>query len=124
MMKTKNIAPVFHVSDLSAALHYYTEVLGFTEEFRVDGYVGVRLGEARLHLALSGDYQRPVGGGSAYIFCDSVDDYFAGVTAKNAKLRSAPVDSPYGMRDFVVCDRDGNQLSFGADNESEHPAAK
>ena len=48
-----------------------------------------------------------------------VDDYFRKIKAAGAKPASEPGDRMYGMRDFVVCDSDGNQLSFGCDNEKE-----
>jgi catechol 2,3-dioxygenase-like lactoylglutathione lyase family enzyme len=116
-MKTQSIAPVFHVADLNATLDHYTAVLGFQEDFRTAGYVGVKLGAAHLHFALPGDFKRPVGGGTAYIFCDDVDEYFAAIKARGANVKSEPANSRYGMRDFVVCDPDGNHLSFGADRE-------
>ncbi len=37
-------AVVFHVSDLEAALAYYTGVLGFGHDFRYGGYAGLQFG--------------------------------------------------------------------------------
>src|SRR6516164_2290602 len=36
-----------------------------------------------------------------------------------AKPKSQPKDRMYGMRDFVIFDPDGNQLSFCCDNERD-----
>lgn len=118
-MKTISAVPVFQVKEIESALRFYTEVLGFTEEFRFGNYAGLKLGEVALHLSLPGDYQRPVGGGTAYVFCDSVDEYFAAITSRGAKPITAPSDAHYGMRDFVMHDPDGNQISFGCDLEAE-----
>ena len=116
-MNARSASPVFHVSDLDRAIQFYTTILGFTESFRVGSYRGLKRGEIELHLTVGGggDYRRPIGGGTVYILCDSVDSYYESIIARGAKPSSAPSDTPYGMRDFVVHDPDGNQLSFGAD---------
>lgn len=112
-MNTHGITPVFQVSDLGAALKHYTEVLGFSEDFRFGEYAGVRLGEACLHLCAHQIHGRPVGGGTAALFCDEVDAYCAAIKARGARVKTDPQDYPYGMRDFMVMDPDGNHLSFG-----------
>ncbi|SDU15107.1 Uncharacterized conserved protein PhnB, glyoxalase superfamily [Verrucomicrobium sp. GAS474] len=112
-MKTYSVAPVMQVNDLDAALRYYVDVLGFTEDFRFGEYAGVRHGEAALHLCAHHVGNRPVGGGSAFIFCDEVDDYCAEIRKKGARIDMEPGDRPYKMRDFGVLDPDGNRLCFG-----------
>ena len=118
-MKAISIIPVFHVSNVDASVQFYTEVLGFTQAFRYGTYVGLRMGKCELHICPPGDHGPRTGGGNAYIICDEVDDYFRTVKAAGAKPISEPRDRMYGMRDFVVHDPDGNQLSFGCDNEKE-----
>lgn len=120
IMKVHEIVPVFHVSNLEAALKYYTDVFEFSENFRFGSYAGIRLGDTDLHLAEgAGVHERPVGGGAAYIFCDEVDEYYARIQKKGAVLKTEPRDWPYGMRDFAAVDPDGNHLTFG--RESEKP---
>jgi uncharacterized glyoxalase superfamily protein PhnB len=51
------------------------------------------------------------------IFCDNVDGYCAEIKKNGAILRYEPKDWPYGMREFMVVDPDGNQLAFGCDKE-------
>ena len=110
-MKTKSSVAVFHVKDLSASVTHYKEVLGFTDDFKHEHYVGLKIGDAGLHLASGGN--RPVGASTAYFFCDEVDSYFAAIKAKGARIQAEPQDYFYGMRDFTVADPDGNHLSFG-----------
>lgn len=112
-MKTTAIIPVFHVTDVPVAVRFYTQVLGFAESFSFGTYVGLKLGDHEIHLTTPGDYQRAVGGGNAYIIVDDVDAYYAAACARGAQARSAPTDRAYCMRDFVLNDPDGNQLSFG-----------
>jgi catechol 2,3-dioxygenase-like lactoylglutathione lyase family enzyme len=112
-MKALDSVAVFHVSHLEASVKYYKEILGFTEEFRHDDYVGLKLGEAGLHLSGHKALNRPIGGGTAYFFCDEVDSYYAEINKKGAFLKGEPQEYFYGMRDFIALDPDGNHLSFG-----------
>ena len=116
-MNTERIAPVFQVEDVGAALTHYTEVLGFSEDFRVGDYAGVKLGKVTMHLSKhgEGEYAKPIGGGIVYIFCDEVDGYYSEVKKKGAKLKYPPQDTHYGMREFMVVDLDGHHLAFGCD---------
>jgi catechol 2,3-dioxygenase-like lactoylglutathione lyase family enzyme len=112
-MKITGAATVFQVENLEAALKFYLEVLGFEKDFVFDDYAGVHSGESCLHLCAHTTWRRPVGGGAVSVFCDEVDGYHAEVLERAAKVELAPTDEPYGMRDFVVRDPDGNLLTFG-----------
>jgi len=109
-------APIFHVTQLEAALDFYVGTLGCRETFRVGSYAGLELGPLRLHLAardeVAGEH-RPIGGGSLYIFCDSVEALFEHLAASGATLLRRPEDSHYGMREMAIADPDGNMLVFG-----------
>ena len=115
-MKTQGLAPVLQVSSLKDALKYYEEVLGFKEDFRFGDYAGVRNGEVTLHLCAHDFHRRPIGGGTVNIFCDEVDNYFEDIRKKGAIVKVPPDNRPYGMRDFMVLDPDGNHLSFGCES--------
>ncbi len=122
-MKPRHAAPVFQVADLEASLRHYTEVLGFGADFRFGNYAGVKRGDVCLHLCAHSIHRRPVGGGTAYIFCaEPVDAYHAELASRGANLIAPPKDYAYGMRDFMVADPDGNHLAFGCRSE-EAPAA-
>lgn len=116
-MKAETVAPVFQVADIDVALKHYTEVLGFTEDFRVVDYAGVKLGKVAVHLAKhgKGEYAKPIGGSVAYIFCDEVDSYFADIKKRGAQVKYAPENALYGMREFMISDLDGHHLAFGCD---------
>jgi predicted enzyme related to lactoylglutathione lyase len=114
-MKTTTAIPVFQVSDVEASLKHYTGIFGFSEDFRFGDYAGIKLGDVRLHLSGHHVHERPVGGGTAYILCDEVDDYCAKIKTNGAIVKSDPKDYPYGMRDFMAVDPDGNHLAFGCE---------
>jgi len=114
-MTPHRAATVFRVTRLESALQQYVEVFGFTEEFRSGDYAGLVRGELRLHLTGSTLHGQPLGGGAVYGFCDEVDSYYADLQRKGANVKAPPQDQPYGLRDFIVTDADGNRLSFGCE---------
>ena len=116
-MKTQNVAPVFQVADLEKAITHYTDVFGFAEDFRFGDYAGIKLGNACLHICGHSIHARPIGGGTVYIFCDEIDSYYDDIVKKGAHVKSEPQDYPYGMRDFMAVDIDGNHLAFGCESK-------
>jgi uncharacterized glyoxalase superfamily protein PhnB len=116
-MTPQGAAAIFQVSNLDQALRYYIEVLGFSEDFRFEEYAGIKFGGACLHLCSHHAQDRPVGGGTVCVFCDEVDLYYAELKARGAHLKTEPRDYPYGMRDFMAKDLDGNHLSFGCESK-------
>jgi uncharacterized glyoxalase superfamily protein PhnB len=115
IMNTQRTAPVFSVSNLAASLKYYEEILGFSRDFSFGNYAGVKLGNIGIHLTQTAEH--PVGKSTAYVFCDEVDGYCSDIKGKGATLRYEPKDWPYGMREFIVIDLDGNQLAFGCEGK-------
>jgi len=111
-MKVFGASPVLRVAQLPPALKFYRDVLGFTVEFEYPDYAGVRLDHAGLHLSLAVS-GKPAGTGAVYVFCDEIDAYFGTIRARGAQAEREPEDQFYGMRDFSLCDPDGNRLTFG-----------
>jgi uncharacterized glyoxalase superfamily protein PhnB len=114
-MKTQGIGPVFQMSNLNETLKYYKEVLGFKEDFQFGVYAGISHGDACVHLCAHQIHQRPIGGGTAFVFCDQVDEYFQQIKKNGSIVKVEPADQPYGMRDFIVLDPDGNHMTFGCE---------
>jgi catechol 2,3-dioxygenase-like lactoylglutathione lyase family enzyme len=103
------------VNDITISLRFFTEVLGFRQEFRLDNYAGVERDQCLIHLSLASNPNTgQPGAGSVYIFCDEVDAFYREIVSRGALPNSEPKDYSYGMRDFVVQDPDGNKISFGA----------
>lgn len=114
-MTPHSSATIFQVSNLDAALEFYVGGLGFTEEFRFGQHAGVCHGPVHLHLNGNETHLQPVGQSSLYVFCDEVDRYFTDIQAKGVNVKYAPMDEPYGMRDFMIADPDGNLINFGCE---------
>jgi uncharacterized glyoxalase superfamily protein PhnB len=108
-------ATIFHISNLETAVKYYTEVLGFTLDFRYEQIAGVKYGSVFIHLSAPnpGVTKKAIGEGHMYIFCDEVDQYCQEIIDKGALLFITVDNRTYGMRDFGVKDHDGNILAFG-----------
>ena len=109
-------ATVFVVSDIAASLAYYRDVLGFQVTFEYGqplSYACLCRDEVALHLLASSRTKRLPGHGAICVFVRDVDQIYAEVSGRGAKLLNQPEDRDYGMRDFDVVDADGNQLTFG-----------
>lgn len=113
-------ATIFHVNNVEVSVKYYTEILGFTVDFRYKDLAGLEYSTVLIYLSGPGqDVKRAVGEGSIYIFCDEVDEYFLNISAKGALALIGPDDRPYGMRDFAITDPDGNILTFGTNTATD-----
>jgi catechol 2,3-dioxygenase-like lactoylglutathione lyase family enzyme len=109
-------ATVFVVSDIAASLAYYCDAIGFEVTFEYGqplSYACLCRDEVGLHLLAAAVTKRLPGQGGLCIFVRDVDQIYAEVSARGARLLNRPEDRDYGMRDFDVVDADGNQLTFG-----------
>ncbi len=107
--------PVLPCADLEAALDFYVQRLGWERVFSFPelGYAGVARCGATLHLSV-----RAAPGRSEPVSCrfrvrgvDALHDEYqaAGVVDPKGPLER----KPWGLREFVVRDRDGNALHLG-----------
>ncbi len=115
------IMPIFTVQDVDASIAFYTEKLGFKQDFVMAGPEGknvfgfVSLGKAVIGLDTSPG--QPRGGAGAdfmiYIPDDAdLDKHYADVQAKGVKI-AAPIEDKYwGDRTYAVHDPDGYRLTF------------
>ena len=120
-MKVLNAVPVLRVTDFASAVSFYPDQLGYTVESEYDDYIDHELDHSQLHLSRPGE-GKPAGGGTVYVFCDEVDEYFGNIRARGATPAYGPCEQFYGMRDFMINDPDGNQLTFGRALSAEERA--
>jgi uncharacterized glyoxalase superfamily protein PhnB len=117
-VKVFGVSPVLRVKSTDPALTFYRDVLGFTVEFQYGDYVGLKFGDAGLHLCRPAAGET-AGGGAVYVFCDEVDAYFGTIRSRGAMAERDPADQIYAMRDFSIVDPDGNRLTFGCSLDKE-----
>ncbi len=112
--------PILRVEDMTAAVHYYVEVLGFTEaEWGDQDFSFVNRDTAGIYLCRGG--QGHVG---AWVWVGVADarGLHAELQAKGAKIRKGPTNYPWAL-EIHVEDVDGNVLRLGSEPEQDQPFA-
>jgi catechol 2,3-dioxygenase-like lactoylglutathione lyase family enzyme len=115
------ITPFMHVTDLQAALVFFTDVLGFEvrSRFGRDYAYVERDGVAVRILESHGADGAPPGNRRFCYYIDvrDVDALYAELKPKLDRLPHGgvhgPADKPYGQRELCVLAPDGNILAFG-----------
>ena len=107
-----NSRPNLEVADLDRAIAFYVEVLGLPLRFRADEFSLAVVGdEAGCEIALQ-SLDSPHAA-SCYLNVLGVDALRARCEAAGATFTSPLQTQPWGMRDFVVTDPDGNRIAIG-----------
>src|SRR4051794_36662886 len=115
MATFRDVAPILPVRDVAAALAHYAS-LGFAVRQYEDGqeYAFAERDGVQIHLGLSVGHDPARTGVSIYLYVDDAD-------ALHAEWRDAgvggqlhpPQDTPWGMREAVHVDPEGNTIRFG-----------
>lgn len=101
------------VADLSAAIEFYTDRLGFVHAFswgEPPAMAGVNLGETQLFLEAGTPAPQ---GCSLYFVVGDADELYGFHRARGVPIVEAPGDRPWELRDYTVRDLDGYALTFG-----------
>ncbi len=108
----ESISPFFGVADMTAAVEFYTQSLGFDLGWKWGGPPTLaNVCRDRISISLSAKpSERTVG--DIYVQMSGVDGYFTELESRGVKV-GALADRDYGMRDFLVVDPWGNRLVFG-----------
>jgi catechol 2,3-dioxygenase-like lactoylglutathione lyase family enzyme len=102
-----------YVSDIPAAVDFYTNKLGFSLGFtwgEPPTMAGVNLGEARIFLQQG--TPNPQGCSVQFVVGDA-DGLYEYQQANGVETVEPPGDRPYGLRDYAVRDLHGYILGFG-----------
>lgn len=112
--------PILRVSDLSASLRYYTEVLGFTLDWEAEGMLSVSRGDCSLMLS-HGDQGQP--GTWVWVGVGDAESLHREYSAKGATIRLPPTNYPWAL-EFHIEDPDRHILRFGSDSLADRPIAE
>lgn len=102
------------VSDIGAAVEFYTNKLGFTLGFtwgEPPTFAGVNLD--RVQIFLQQGEPRPEDVAAASFLVGDADELYAFHREQGVEIAEPLDDRPYGIRDYAVRDLDGHYLSFG-----------
>jgi predicted enzyme related to lactoylglutathione lyase len=108
-------APVLHVPDVSATAAFYRDRLGFTWDFGDETYAVVWRDNSAIHFVRDEEAPRGV---HLFQWVKDVDAYYKEILARGAAVAAAPVDQPYGLREFGVSDINGVGIVFGQESEA------
>lgn len=124
-MKVVAGATVLLVADVRASAEYYRDALGFSfERFWGDPPDFCMVWRDRQCVMLSGAPSpadvRPVSSvkpavWDVYLWVKGLDEVFADLVRRGARIAHEPLLKPYGVREAVALDLDGHQLCFGED---------
>lgn len=101
------------VSDVRAAVEFYTTKLGFWCSFMEDDpatFAGVNLGNVQIFLEKG---TPNASGASMYFVVDDADKLHAFHKERGVEVTDPPEDRPYELRDYGVNDLHGYHLRFG-----------
>ena len=101
------------VSDVAAAVEFYTKKLGFWAAFAEGDpptFAGVNLGDVQIFLRRATPCPD---GGVVYFVVGDADELHDFHRANGVEIAQALGDRPYHIRDYSVRDLDGNYLCFG-----------
>lgn len=131
MTDIARLYPTFRYRDANAALAWLTEAAGFTLHARYDDDAGrvqhaeLALGSSILMLgsvrddAFGAQCGAPAPGAAAqggkclYLAVQDVDATFERVAASGVQILEGLTERPYGSREFLCADPEGNLFSFG-----------
>jgi ankyrin repeat protein/catechol 2,3-dioxygenase-like lactoylglutathione lyase family enzyme len=98
-------------NDVPAAVAWYRDVLGFTVNYQQHDIGVIDRDKARIIIVAR--TEKHTGIGSCYIYVHDADALYTEYTARGVKIDKPPVSQPWGLREFLVYDPDGNRISFG-----------
>ena len=117
----ESLTPLLVCGDIAAEQDFLVEILGFerggleTDDAGTVIHGEVAVGDTIGYLhALSPEHrlEAPAGSpnhGGFVVFVDDVDAHHDGVVAAGVMPDSAPVDQPYGQREYGVTDPEGHR---------------
>jgi len=111
------VTPVLRSFSEAKAREFYLDWLGFTVDFEhrfeptAPLYMGLSLGDARIHLSEHHGDGSP--GANIRIHCDALDEYCAALNAKQYRhYRPSIQEQEWGTREMTVQDGTGNRITF------------
>jgi uncharacterized glyoxalase superfamily protein PhnB len=121
MASLSRIAPELPVSNLSEALEYYEQKLGFRVAMQMPqgDYAIVERDDVAIHLFQ--DNSRPHSPVGIHIFTPDLEALYAEFQERGAYLSQGIAHKPWGNRDFRLNDASGNEIKFTEPLSQDEP---
>jgi catechol 2,3-dioxygenase-like lactoylglutathione lyase family enzyme len=107
----RQIMPGLPLDDVFAGVAHYRDLLGFKVNYQQRDLAVMDRDDIRLLLIARTEKHKGIG--SAYVYVESADVFCAELRARGANVRGDPVSQPWGLREFLVLDPEGNEITFG-----------
>ena len=120
------IYPTFRYRDARAMIDWLSDAFGFTVHARFEDngvvqHAELALGSSMIMLGQAADDRFGAmvgapgsnGGKAVYVVVDDADGVHGRAKAAGAVILEEPVDRPYGSREFICRDPEGNVWCFG-----------
>ena len=108
---------VLAVRDFRGAIRFYTEVLGFEETMRVEGWSFLSRGSCKLRI---GDCpgaepmsKSPDHSWFAYLHVSDAKGLYEKYRSRGVEIWHRLEDKPWGVREFAIATPEGHRLVFG-----------
>jgi uncharacterized glyoxalase superfamily protein PhnB len=114
----QTVTPQFRITDVNRSVAYYVDGLGFEIDWEHRFEPGTpvfmqltRAGQTIFLTEHTGDCEV---GGAAYFVVPDVDACYEEFVARGVVPTEAPMDAPWGSREMLLTDPDGNRLRFAS----------
>ena len=102
--------PILYVTSLDASMRYYRDQLGFRMDW-TDGkpadFGAVTRGDTQIFMCVKCQGHA---GSWLWVFTPDVDALHAELKKRGARIKATPENKPWGVREMLVADLDGNVL--------------
>lgn len=120
---TQTVIPQLRITQAERSLAFYVGQLGFVADWEHQFEPGfplffqiTREGQTIFLTEHTGDCEV---GGAVYFVVPDVDAVAASFRARGVQIEQGPADTPWGTREMLVRDPDGNRLRFASDSADD-----
>ena len=120
----QSIQPILAVTDVGAAIAYYRDILGFSNEWLWGDpptHGGITWGKAGFQFTLNPTLAAKIAGQEHFIRADELDSLHALHLSNGATIISPLETKPWGMREYTVRDLTGYELRFAQPASNAQP---
>ena len=109
------ITPTLAVTDMTAALRFYQDILGFEKMFENGdpvSFVILKRDAAEFHLTVDENHQARIAN-VAHLMVDDAAGLYEHLVRRGVHIVKPLREEEYGLLDFVFADPDGNRIDVG-----------